>query len=66
MEPKVDGMQKAERSKMLHILSDKKRRAFYETQAGLKGTVLFEESIPLLEFCIKNNLLVDIFNLNGK
>jgi len=44
MEPKVDGMQKAERSKMLHILSDKKRRAFYESQAGLKGTVLFEES----------------------
>jgi threonylcarbamoyladenosine tRNA methylthiotransferase MtaB len=44
IEPKVDGMQKAERSKMLHILSDKKRRAFYETQAGLKGQVLFEES----------------------
>ena len=44
MMPKVDGMQKAERSKMLHILSDKKRRAFYESQAGLKGQVLFEES----------------------
>jgi threonylcarbamoyladenosine tRNA methylthiotransferase MtaB len=44
MKPKVDGMQKAERSKMLHILSDKKRRAFYESQAGLKGQVLFEES----------------------
>jgi len=44
IKPKVDGMQKAERSKMLHILSDKKRRAFYETQAGLKGQVLFEES----------------------
>ncbi len=29
---------------MLHILSDKKRRAFYESQAGLKGQVLFEES----------------------
>ena len=41
---KVDGRQKAERSKMLHILSDKKRRAFYESQAGLKGQVLFEES----------------------
>jgi threonylcarbamoyladenosine tRNA methylthiotransferase MtaB len=37
-------MQKAERSKMLHILSDKKRHAFYESQAGLKGQVLFEES----------------------
>lgn len=44
IKPKVDGMQKAERSKMLHILSDKKRRAFYESQAGLKGQVLFEES----------------------
>lgn len=44
IQPKVDGMQKAERSKMLHILSDKKRRAFYESQAGFKGQVLFEES----------------------
>ena len=44
IKPKVDGMQKAERSKMLHILSDKKRRAFYESQAGFKGQVLFEES----------------------
>jgi len=44
IKPKVDGMQKAERSKMLHILSDKKRHAFYTSQAGLKGQVLFEES----------------------
>ena len=44
IKPKVDGMKKAERSKMLHILSDKKRHAFYESQAGLKGQVLFEES----------------------
>jgi threonylcarbamoyladenosine tRNA methylthiotransferase MtaB len=42
--PKVDGMQKAERSKMLHILSDKKRRAFYESQLEKFGYVLFEES----------------------
>ncbi|MEY2895160.1 MAG: tRNA ((6)-L-threonylcarbamoyladenosine(37)-C(2))-methylthiotransferase [Bacteroidota bacterium] len=42
--PKVDGMQKAERSKMLHILSDKKRRAFYESQLTKTGFVLFEES----------------------
>jgi threonylcarbamoyladenosine tRNA methylthiotransferase MtaB len=42
--PKVDGAQKSERSKMLHILSDKKRRAFYESQLGNKGEVLFEES----------------------
>jgi len=44
IKPKVDAMQKAERSKMLHILSDKKRRAFYASQTGLKGEVLFEES----------------------
>ena len=42
--PKVDGSFKSERSKMLHILSDKKRRAFYESQIGKKGEVLFEES----------------------
>ena len=44
IKPKVDGMQKAERSKMLHILSDKKRHAFYESQIGNTGLVLFEES----------------------
>ncbi len=44
IKPKVDGMQKAERSKMLHILSDKKRRAFYESQLEKSGYVLFEES----------------------
>ena len=42
--PKVDGMQKSERSKMLHILSDKKRHAFYESQLNKVGSVLFEES----------------------
>ena len=42
--PKVDGMQKSERSKMLHILSDKKRRSFYESQLNKTGFVLFEES----------------------
>jgi threonylcarbamoyladenosine tRNA methylthiotransferase MtaB len=42
--PKVDGSQKSERSKMLHILSDKKRRSFYQSQIGNKGEVLFEES----------------------
>ena len=44
IKPKVDGMQKSERSKMLHILSDKKRHAFYEGQLGKTGFVLFEES----------------------
>lgn len=42
--PKIEGAQKSERSKMLHILSDKKRRAFYENQLGNMGEVLFEES----------------------
>jgi threonylcarbamoyladenosine tRNA methylthiotransferase MtaB len=31
-----------ERSKQLHILSDKKKRAFYESNIGKNGTVLFE------------------------
>ncbi len=31
-----------ERSKMLHILSDKKKRAFYEDNVGTERTVLFE------------------------
>ena len=31
-----------DRSKMLHILSDKKKRAFYESQIGKEGTVLWE------------------------
>lgn len=31
-----------ERSKMLHILSDKKKRAFYEENVGIERTVLFE------------------------
>jgi threonylcarbamoyladenosine tRNA methylthiotransferase MtaB len=44
IKPKVDAMQKAERSKMLHILSDKKRRAFYASQLNQQGSVLFEES----------------------
>lgn len=32
-----------ERSRMLHILSDKKRRAFYEQNVGSTRTVLFEK-----------------------
>lgn len=42
MEGNVPGAQRADRSKMLHILSDKKRRAFYETQLGTTQEVLFE------------------------
>ena len=41
----VPGSTRAERSKMLHILSDKKRRAFYESQLGKMDEVLFEGDI---------------------
>ena len=41
----VPGSTRAERSKMLHILSDKKRRAFYETQLGKTDEVLFEGDV---------------------
>jgi threonylcarbamoyladenosine tRNA methylthiotransferase MtaB len=41
----VPGSTRAERSKMLHILSDKKRRAFYETQLGRDAEILFETDI---------------------
>src|SRR6185312_1919356 len=45
MEGVVPGSTRAERSKMLHILSDKKRRAFYETQLNKTAEVLFEGDI---------------------
>jgi threonylcarbamoyladenosine tRNA methylthiotransferase MtaB len=41
----VPGSTRAERSKMLHILSDKKRRAFYESQLGKYAEILFERDI---------------------
>lgn len=41
----VPGSARADRSKMLHILSDKKRRAFYEDQLGKTDKVLFEGDI---------------------
>lgn len=41
----VPGFTRADRSKMLHILSDKKRRAFYETQIGKTDEVLFEGDV---------------------
>ena len=44
IQPKVDGAQKSERSKMLLILSEKKRREFYKSQLGRTGFVLFEET----------------------
>lgn len=45
IKPIVPGHVRAERSKMLHILSDKKRRAFYESQVGRDAVVLFEEDV---------------------
>jgi len=45
MKGTVPGSTRAERSKMLHILSDKKRRAFYESQLGKTADVLFERDI---------------------
>ncbi|HEX3387140.1 MAG TPA: tRNA (N(6)-L-threonylcarbamoyladenosine(37)-C(2))-methylthiotransferase MtaB [Mucilaginibacter sp.] len=41
----VPGLTRADRSKMLHILSDKKRRAFYELQLNRTDEVLFEGDI---------------------
>lgn len=41
----VSAEERSERSKMLHILSDKKRRAFYEYNLGKAATVLFENDI---------------------
>ncbi|WP_460984633.1 tRNA (N(6)-L-threonylcarbamoyladenosine(37)-C(2))-methylthiotransferase MtaB [Spirosoma fluminis] len=45
IKPVVPGSVRADRSKMLHILSDKKRRAFYDSQLGSQATVLFEEDV---------------------
>ncbi len=45
MEGAVPGSQRSDRSKMLHILSEKKRRAFYEENIGAVGEVLFEGDI---------------------
>jgi threonylcarbamoyladenosine tRNA methylthiotransferase MtaB len=41
----VPPAERAERSRMLHILSDKKRRQFYESNLGREATVLFEKDI---------------------
>lgn len=43
--PIVPKKERSERSKMLHILSDKKKRAFYESQAGTTHQVLFEDDV---------------------
>lgn len=41
----VPGSHRADRSKMLHILSDKKRRKFYEENLNTEATVLFENDV---------------------
>ena len=41
----VPGNQRAERSRMLHTLSDKKRRKFYEENLGREAVALFENDI---------------------
>ncbi len=45
MKESVPQKERARRSKMLRILSEKKRRAYYEGQLGTVRTVLFEEDI---------------------
>jgi len=45
MDGVVPGSTRADRSKMLHILSEKKRRAFYEGQLNKTEEVLFEGDI---------------------
>lgn len=42
MEGAVPGAQRSDRSKMLHILSEKKRHSFYKENLGNVGEVLFE------------------------
>jgi len=41
----VSKKERAERSRMLHSLSDKKRRYFYEQHLGINHTVLFENDV---------------------
>lgn len=41
----VPRQERAERSKMLHILSEKKRRRFYEENLGEESIVLFENDV---------------------
>jgi threonylcarbamoyladenosine tRNA methylthiotransferase MtaB len=45
MTGEVPANKRAERSRMLHILSDKKRRKFYEDNLGRSSSVLFENDI---------------------
>lgn len=57
---KVHSGTKTERSRMLHILSEKKRRAFYESQLGKLSEVLFEaaDSNGMMEGFTRNYVKV--------
>jgi threonylcarbamoyladenosine tRNA methylthiotransferase MtaB len=44
-EGRVSGSERADRSRMLHSLSDKKRRKFYDDQLGKVTNVLFENDV---------------------
>jgi threonylcarbamoyladenosine tRNA methylthiotransferase MtaB len=45
IKPVVPKQERAERSRMLHILSEKKKRHFYTSQIGKTGSVLFEDEV---------------------
>lgn len=45
IKPVVPASERAKRSTMLHTLSDKKRRYFYEQQTDTQVTVLFEDDV---------------------
>ncbi len=45
IKPVVPQKVRSERSRMLHILSEKKKRLFYESQIGKTFTVLFEDDV---------------------
>lgn len=53
--------ERSKRSKMLHILSEKKKRAFYQTQLGKTKNVLFEieHSNSLMHGFTENYIKVD-------
>ena len=45
MEGAIPGATRSDRSKMLHSLSEKKRRAFYTSQLGTKVDILWENNV---------------------
>jgi threonylcarbamoyladenosine tRNA methylthiotransferase MtaB len=61
IEPKVQDADKAERSRRLHELSDKKTRAFYQRQLGETHKVLFEQKnhLGFLQGFTKNYIKVE-------